>query len=468
MINIKFENLGPISSGEIELAPLTVICGRNNVGKTYVSHTIACCLEKSSIIVELLNSLRNSELGPDNDIVKHFGNTKYDCEKIIPDVKKIAQQRSRTLATKGLNDYFNIGGSLFKNLNIEITYKFELKNEIFSREISEIFESGSSVYKFQKPKNSFIFNITHIGVSQENDTSTYLFLFVILINIVNELFPTTTVITSERTGIALFYKALDTAMSDLGHEVSTKIRTTNRESIKHLTSSISDSFNFSTAIKDNINQIRQGENKKNALSDLFDDEMKQLLETISGGHFIESSNEISFKPKNGNTIIPMSATSSSVKSIYLIENFIKYISDDRSLVVIDEPELNLHLDNQIQMARVITKLVNSGVKVVITTHSDHLLRELNTLMMLSSNAIPSDEKLDIIEEFKIPAGCIINPEHVKAFVISAQERKLFPAEVNEYGINLDLFNREILKNNRRLREITGILSNYLSEKSDQE
>lgn len=44
-LEIEFTNLGPVKSGKVKLAPLTIICGRNNAGKTYVSHGIYICLE---------------------------------------------------------------------------------------------------------------------------------------------------------------------------------------------------------------------------------------------------------------------------------------------------------------------------------------------------------------------------------------------------------------------------------------
>ena len=51
--------------------------------------------------------------------------------------------------------------------------------------------------------------------------------------------------------------------------------------------------------------------------------------------------------------------------------------------MVDEPELNLHPENQRRIARLFARLVNLGVKVFITTHSDYIVKELNTLIMLN-------------------------------------------------------------------------------------
>ena len=61
------------------------------------------------------------------------------------------------------------------------------------------------------------------------------------------------------------------------------------------------------------------------------------------------------------------------------------LSDDLvNFLIIDEPESHLDTANQIQLARLVARLVNSGVKVLITTHSDYIVREINNLIMLSS------------------------------------------------------------------------------------
>ena len=54
-------------------------------------------------------------------------------------------------------------------------------------------------------------------------------------------------------------------------------------------------------------------------------------------------------------------------------------------LIIDEPELNLHPQNQRKVARLLARIVRAGIKVMISTHSDHIVRELNNLIMLSAD-----------------------------------------------------------------------------------
>ena len=40
------KNLGPINEAEIELGDLTIICGKNNCGKTYLTYSLYSFLAK--------------------------------------------------------------------------------------------------------------------------------------------------------------------------------------------------------------------------------------------------------------------------------------------------------------------------------------------------------------------------------------------------------------------------------------
>lgn len=46
--------------------------------------------------------------------------------------------------------------------------------------------------------------------------------------------------------------------------------------------------------------------------------------------------------------------------------------------------MNLHPDNQVKITRFLARLVHEGFKIMISTHSDYIIRELNTLIMLDA------------------------------------------------------------------------------------
>ena len=50
--------------------------------------------------------------------------------------------------------------------------------------------------------------------------------------------------------------------------------------------------------------------------------------------------------------------------------FLKYLVRPGDLLILEEPESHLHPAAQRRLARGIVRLVNAGVKVLITTHSE--------------------------------------------------------------------------------------------------
>ncbi|KAA6327355.1 hypothetical protein EZS27_023655, partial [termite gut metagenome] len=68
-------------------------------------------------------------------------------------------------------------------------------------------------------------------------------------------------------------------------------------------------------------------------------------------------------------------------------------------------------DNQILLARILAKMVNAGIRLLISTHSDYIVRELNNMIMLSSKEI--DKK-----EFGYEDDEYLNPEDVGAYLFN--------------------------------------------------
>ena len=80
---------------------------------------------------------------------------------------------------------------------------------------------------------------------------------------------------------------------------------------------------------------------------------------------------------------PLSRTSSMVSELAPLVLFLKYLVRPGDLLILEEPESHLHPQAQRQMARGIVRLVNAGVKVLITTHSDYFLNQVNNLLRIS-------------------------------------------------------------------------------------
>ena len=76
-------------------------------------------------------------------------------------------------------------------------------------------------------------------------------------------------------------------------------------------------------------------------------------------------------------------TSSMVSELAPLILFLKYLVNPGDLLIIEEPESHLHPAAQRQMARGIVRLVNAGVRVLVTTHSEFMISQLNNLRRIN-------------------------------------------------------------------------------------
>jgi predicted ATP-dependent endonuclease of OLD family len=81
--------------------------------------------------------------------------------------------------------------------------------------------------------------------------------------------------------------------------------------------------------------------------------------------------------------------------------------------MIDEPELNLHPENQRRIARLFSRMANIGIKVFLTTHSDYIIKELNTLIMLNHDK-PYLKKMSEDERYKSEE--LISADKIRVYI----------------------------------------------------
>lgn len=129
----------------------------------------------------------------------------------------------------------------------------------------------------------------------------------------------------------------------------------------------------------------------------------------------------------------------------MLNYYILNVAQKGDILMIDEPELNLHPNNQILMGRLIALLVNAGIKVFITTHSDYIVRELSNCIMLNNLSNEQINKLSgYTKEYKLESN------KVKAYMADKIRGKniLKPIKVDSnQGIFMDTFDEPINSQN---------------------
>ena len=129
--------------------------------------------------------------------------------------------------------------------------------------------------------------------------------------------------------------------------------------------------------------------------------------------------------------------------------------------------VNLHPNNQILMGRLIALLVNAGVKVFITTHSDYIVREIGNCIILNqlkSEQIAMLKKYDYNEHYKL--DCKKVRAYIAKYDKKTKKNTLNPVEITqENGIAMETFNETIDTTAKIDQEITKIM---LGSKNDNE
>ena len=140
---------------------------------------------------------------------------------------------------------------------------------------------------------------------------------------------------------------------------------------------------FSGVVSDFIASIITLPEKKSRLYKLAEQFENELIE----GHILVKKTEEFRYPEIEylfqKTEIPLQRASSTVSEMAPLFLYLKYLVGPGSLLIIEEPEAHLHPANQRILAKYLVRLIREGVNILITTHSEYLLEQLNNFILLS-------------------------------------------------------------------------------------
>jgi predicted ATP-dependent endonuclease of OLD family len=468
-MKFTFKNLGKLDEAEIEVKDLTIVCGENNTGKTYLLYAIYgfwAYLLRSDI--PLLSADIRIALHTHKKIELNIEEA-FSIENINSFLGKVAEE----YALKQIDRDFVAKSKFFKNLKMDLELSRNdylqvlksLKREFRSLDFHVGHPEGLVQFNFQIKDNILL-------ITQEKSNLS-----------ISRLFSFS---TSERTGIVIFKDELDFQRRRLLDIASTAKELDSMEIFHRAFINYKDTY--SKPIKDEAEFIRnllayeklkKSEGVKESEQSLLN--MKQLEDIIGGVLELSSDGTIYFKPnKNKSLRLTMDQVSSSIRSILSLYFYIRDQSHkDNQILMIDEPEMNLHPKNQRAMARFLASLVNQGIKVMVSTHSDYLVRELNHLTALykfkdqdSVKTYLADEKNPYSEEV------LISPDQVGLYYTTEDSvlKKgnktkskgivLKKVEPNAYGaFDVDSFDCELQNLNQTGETIVNLIHPLLGEEA---
>ena len=178
---------------------------------------------------------------------------------------------------------------------------------------------------------------------------------------------------------------------------------------------------YPLAIKDGLMIAEDlAETKKNK-SPFYDLAKEIEIELLHGKVIITNDGEIQFEPEKAKKrLLPIHMTASIIKSLASLVIYLKHIAKKNDLIIIDEPEINLHPDNQITLTKLFARLINNGFRLLISTHSDYVVREMNNLIMLSSEKVEIQE---LKKTFDYKDDEYINPNEIEVHFFDYPKNK---------------------------------------------
>lgn len=107
----------------------------------------------------------------------------------------------------------------------------------------------------------------------------------------------------------------------------------------------------------------------------------QIISEVTHGELVSTPDrEIFYKENNYSTNIRVGNIASGLKNILLIQKMLDNGSlNAQSLLIIDEPEVNLHPEWQVKFADILVQLHNKlGMKMLLNTHSPYFMRAVES------------------------------------------------------------------------------------------
>ncbi len=259
----------------------------------------------------------------------------------------------------------------------------DIRHSEFNREIG-LTEEGFLTYSKQKGSEELKITLAfkRDGERKLDPDYTEAAISLILKEVIFfDCFPSPFISSAERTGVAIFRKELNFARNRLLEEMGRVDKKINpRELLFKAYQS------YPLPVEENVDFIRQLEDitkRKSCIAKEHSEVLEHFADIIGGEYAITQNDQLHYTPKGTQLKLTMDQSSSAVRSLLDIGFYLRHVAQKGDLLMVDEPELNLHPENQRRIARLLARLVNLGVKVFITTHSDYIVKELNTLIMLN-------------------------------------------------------------------------------------
>lgn len=435
-MRLRVEHLGPLREADVDLSQnLIVLTGPNNMGKTWFAWTVYA----------LVRGARHTKLPPSEayKLTRESPKLTLRPEQYEPLAESLVAETAAKV-TRELADVFASTRAFFASTRLQWTVPArEIKQDDRAPDGRtamieiDISKGSDAVYAewSQTPVGMLVelvasalvrVNKEEPPLDIEETASTVNFALSFLCRVTLGLSGDTTLFPAERLAVNLFARELAASRSELVDEALEA-----EEKGLDPAAVIRRAGRFPMPIRDSLSTASRLDRLSRRESP-FADLAEELERTLLGGAVRATERgELHFAPHGSEVSLPVHMSASVVKSLASLTFYFRHLAQRGAFLIIDEPELNLHPDAQRKVARFLGKVINRGFKVMISTHSDFVVRELGHLVMLGN---AGEEGRALARELGYDVEALLTPEKVGAWLFNEGTATRIPVDGSGFGV----------------------------------
>lgn len=362
VFNVK--NFGPISSAEICVGGLTLFVGENNSGKTYLMQLIYG-------ILQALPNISGTKEYMDKPLPNKIDSSNFSIVENI--INRWLHENKTKLVGSIFNSDISVDSVNISFKNIASSFSLE---ELSSVELTNLKERNKSAFGY----TLYVNNMPHskvmapeglTGKVSRYDMFIRLIVRHIITGMVSRSMDPALFFPASRSGVLLLYKDVLGKLGSYTIEDMTGNKGVS-ENPYGITAPLYDFMQF-------LQTHKVAPSEKSLRKPL----VSFINHNLVDGEFGIKNSIISYRSNSAEQWFPAYLSSSMVNEIspliFLLTSIMQY-----SYIFYDEIETCFHPSKQIDLARLVVRLVNYGYHMIVSTHSDTMAAAINNLIMLSS------------------------------------------------------------------------------------
>lgn len=389
---VRFYNLGKIKETELDLRPMTVIIGPNNSNKTYIAYSLYGMWE--SMTLPDYSGLTATRIDMDDGTDGTFS------VKVNHQLLQKLQSGCNELVglfTQNLDTFYQDSSHrIFAETTFSVNISWEELLAALEYFSGKFLALAGLEYRLSLEHDNFIFRPESLPQPYAGEAPApapssravgFEASFRLRAALLMRLFPPPFLLPAERNAFVITYKLLANRRYKMLRESQRYLFSSNPNANAQRQIDLlkeSGEVRYPQPVEDFLDFLSDVETSRPSPSS----NLTRLADMIEKN--LQDANKTRYRPTalGGQEIvtsigkgleIDLYNASSSIKQLAPLLLYLRYRARENDLLIIDEPEMNLHPESQAKLLEILAILVNQGVHVLMTTHSPYLLAHLNNL-----------------------------------------------------------------------------------------